>query len=565
MRLRTRIVLVTAGAVLLPTLLLFWWSRDGLPELLLERAAEDLEARARLVAATTAGEPFDDALADRLGEASGLRVTLIGRDGRVLGDSRVSTRRIPSVENHGDRPEVRAALRDSVGTATRPSATVALPLLYVAVPDSRGVVRVATDRSTVTAPADRVGRLALGLGAGTLLLLLVAGALLERFVARPFRRLRRHAEAMAEGAADFRHRPSGDDEPAALARALDRLGDRLDEAGAIRRGEAELQALLDRLEEGLALVDRDGAVLRANRAFREWTGREDVQGEQVATLFRDPEVDDAVEQGLEGEADSRDVELGERTVRLSVRAHPGGVLLVLRDLTRLRKLEGVRRDFVANVSHELKTPLTSVIGYAEPLTEPDTPPDQVRTFAERILANGVRMRRLVEELLDLSRIEGGAWEPEPTRVEIGPLARSVWGELVPVSGEGEEDARLEIDGDGPPAVRADPEALRQILRNLLDNALRHAPESTAVRVATRAEDGGVRVEVSDAGPGIPAKHLERVFERFYRVDAGRSRESGGTGLGLSIVKHLVAAHGGEVGADSRVGEGTTLWFTLPAP
>lgn len=563
MRLRTRVVLAAAGAALLPPLLLFWWSRSELPDLLLERATDDLEARARAVAATAKGEVFDDALADRLAETSGARVTLIAPDGRVLGDSRVSARRIPSVENHRDRPEVRAALRGQVGSATRTSATVALPLLYVAIPDPRGVMRLATSLPETTAAADLVGRMALGLGAGTLLLVILCGALLERFVARPFRRLRRDADALADGTIDLRHRVSGDDEVAALARTLDRLADRLVEAGAAQRGEAELRQLFDRIEEGLALVDLDGTVLRANRAFRDWTGRKDVLETQVGTLFRDPEVGEAVQRGLGGEDISRDVELGERTVRISVRPHAGGALLVGRDLTRLRRLEGVRRDFVANVSHELKTPLTSIIGYAEPLANPEIPGEKVEEFAERILTNGTRMRRLVEDLLDLSRIEGGAWEPEPSRVEIEPVARSVWGELVPATEEW--GARLELDSDDAPAVRTDPEALRQILRNLLDNAARHAPESSVVRVTTRPRDGRVRVEVADAGCGIPPDHRERVFERFYRVDKGRSRDSGGTGLGLSIVKHLVAAHGGEVGVESEVGVGTTVWFTLPAP
>lgn len=563
MRLRIRLLLVAGGAALLPAVLLFWWSRTGLHDRLLARAADDLGARARLAAMTAEGQPFDDALADRLAEAAGVRVTLVDPDGRVVGDSRVPARRISEVESHADRPEVEAALRGRVGSATRTSETVALPLLYVAVPAPRGVVRLATELPEVTAPADRAGRMALALGGGSLLLVLVLGAVLERFVAAPFRSLRADAEALAEGATDLRHRVSGDDEPAVLARTLDLLGDRLEVAEAARRGEVELRELFDRIEEGLALVDGAGSVLRANRAFRAWAGREDVTGQHVATLFRDPEVDEAVERGLDGEEVRREVRLGDRTVRISVRPHGEGALLVLRDLTRLRRLEGVRRDFVANVSHELKTPLTSVIGYAEPLTDPDLPREQVAAFAERILANGTRMRRLVEDLLDLSRIEGGAWEPEPRRVEIAPVARAAWNELGSAPERG--GARLEIACDGAPVVEADPDAVRQILRNLLDNALRHAPESSAVRVASSpAGDDRVRLEVRDEGPGIPADHRERVFERFYRVDPGRSRASGGTGLGLSIVKHLAAAHGGEVGVDSVVGEGTAVWVTLPA-
>ena len=278
-----------------------------------------------------------------------------------------------------------------------------------------------------------------------------------------------------------------------MARALDRLAERLEEADRDRRREEELARVFDRLDEGLALVDGAGEVRRANVPFRDWVGRREVEGERLDSLFRDPEVAEALRSGVRGEPARREIELGERTALVSVRPHGEGAVVVLRDLTRLRRLEGVRRDFVANVSHELKTPLTSVIGYAEPLSDPDLPREQAVEFAERILENGRRMRRLVDDLLDLSRIEAGAWKPEPERVEVGRVARAVWRDLEPAEGRAADFA---VEG-GEATVRADPEALRQILRNLLDNAVRHAPGGTDVLVRC-SPAGGRRSSWSSA-------------------------------------------------------------------
>ena len=564
MTFRRRILLLTLAAALVPAAGLFWWSQARLEDALLERAGATLAAGARAVSTALEDDRLDDRAADRLGRSGGARVTLIGRDGTVLGDSEIPTARLAEVENHADRPEVEAALEGRTGRAVRTSETLAIAYLYVAVPHPDGVVRAAVPLDRVTAPADRVGRAVAAAGAAVFLLLLALTVPLERFAAGPFRRLRRDTRAVAGGEFSLRHRGAGEGEEGEMARALDRLADRLEEAERERRREEELARVFDRLDEGLALVDGGGEVRRANVPFRDWVGRREVEGERLDSLFRDPEVAEALRSGVRGEPARREIELGERTALVSVRPHGEGAVVVLRDLTRLRRLEGVRRDFVANVSHELKTPLTSVIGYAEPLSDPDLPREQAVEFAERILENGRRMRRLVDDLLDLSRIEAGAWKPEPERVEVGRVARAVWRDLEPAEGRAADFA---VEG-GEATVRADPEALRQILRNLLDNAVRHAPGGTDVLVhcspaGGRGEDG-VRIEVSDRGPGIPEAHRGRLFERFYRVDAGRSRAEGGTGLGLSIVKHLVAAHGGEVGVESEVGEGTTVWFTLPA-
>ena len=255
--------------------------------------------------------------------------------------------------------------------------------------------------------------------------------------------------------------------------------------------------------------------------------------------------------------------MGDRTYLLNARPLPaGGTVVVIHDLTRLKRLETVRRDFVANASHELKTPLTAISGYAETLLADQTDPAITRQFLETILANARRMQRLVDDQLDLSRIESGGWLPTREHVAIEPAAREAWGLLV---GAGPARPALVVTLD-PIAnfVTADPDALRQVLGNLLENAARYAPSGT-VTVSARAEPGFTRISISDTGTGITSEHLPRIFERFYRVDPGRSREQGGTGLGLAIVKHLVEGHGGRVEAESELGRGTTIhtWWAAP--
>jgi two-component system phosphate regulon sensor histidine kinase PhoR len=283
-------------------------------------------------------------------------------------------------------------------------------------------------------------------------------------------------------------------------------------------------------------------------------------------LFRQRPARDLVEKSLAGGASAgQEVELDGRTVLLS--GHPlptGGAVLVLHDITGLKRLETVRRDFVANVSHELKTPLTVIRGYAETLLAEETPPDVRKSFVEKVLANAQRMQQLVDDLLDLSRIESGAWAPRPERLALAPLLQDVWASLKPRADALHLAFRSELAADAA-AVTADAPGARQILLNVLDNSVRYTPAGGTITARSSRSAKGVTVEIRDTGIGIPGEHLPRIFERFYRVDAARSRELGGTGLGLAIVKHLVEAHGGRVTAESALGAGTTIRIVFPEP
>lgn len=563
MRLRTRIFLALAVVLAVSFGVVAWWIETGLQDRLERLAAEELRRTASVLAASVR-EPFSDSLAERLGRTAELRVTLLGGDGRVIGDSDVPADRIPRLEGHGDRPEVRAALEGRVGAARRPSATVARPHLYVAVPHPQGVLRVAIPLTGVEAALVRTRRLEfLGIGIGLALAFLLS-SWLAASVRRRLEEIRRAVEAVGtDRDSDLRLEPPRAGSLGRLARSVELLRGRVRDEMADLDGEREqLEALFEGLEDALAVVDARGVVVRANSSFRRWAGRPRVVGERFATLFRSPRMTEAVERARGGRHEIREIGLGEHTLLVSAQPHGDGVLVVLRDLTRLRKLEGVRREFVANVSHELKTPLTSLVGFAEAITGGDLSGDQSAEFGRRILANAMRMRSLVDDLLSLAYVESGAWEPALRTVELPEVARDVWRGLQPLPED--RNIRLRTHEHGLPRVQADPEALRQIFRNLFDNAVRYAPEGSEVVVAGELRGGSVRVEVSDRGPGIPSAHRDRIFERFYRVDPARSREAGGTGLGLAIVKHLVQGHGGEVGVESELGVGTTLWFTLPA-
>jgi signal transduction histidine kinase len=281
-------------------------------------------------------------------------------------------------------------------------------------------------------------------------------------------------------------------------------------------------------------------------------------------LPREGTLRGAISRALKGtETEPEEVTIGETT--LSLTASPlvnGGAVVALFDLTPIRRLEAVRRDFVANVSHELRTPLTIIGGFAETLQDPDIPADKRTTFAKTIFASTQRMQRIVDELLDLSRIESGHWRPRLEPVRIADVGREVFGRVAATAKSKGITLETKVDPAGD-LVYADRTALEQILLNLVENALRHTGEGGRITIKTAPAENGVHVVVNDTGTGIAPEHLPRIFERFYRADRGRSREAGGTGLGLAIVKHLVEAHGGSVAAESVVGAGTTIRVFFP--
>lgn len=568
MKFAGRLVVGTVLILLITVGVLVWTSEVSLRRDLEDDFAVALEREAKLVRAAL---PGDSVLwqreVRRLSAQSDHRITLIDRGGRVLADSDIPPDQLATLENHAQRPEVRSALTGRTGRASRGSASIGTTLLYVAIPGGPGVVRVAADLAQVNQTVRRAQRSVL---IAALFAILIGSALAfvaGRSIARPLTAIASAARAIAAGNLPrFPH--SGIPDIDALVRTLRQmhlqLAERFDE---LRREQAETSAMLESMVEGVIAADGKGRVILANEAARRLLGYgPTVPLPDLPQLFRPKAAREVVEAALGGSAVSgRAVEIDGQSIQASARPLPnGGVVMVLMDQTEMRRLEAVRRDFVANVSHELKTPLTSISGYTETLIadHPDT--TTTAHFLQVIHSNARRMQRLVDSLLDLSRIESGRWQPSSEPVDLGAAAREVW-EGLRDRGEHERVAfESDIAADAA-MVSADADAVRQILTNLLDNALRYTQPAGRIRVQSRREGHEIAISVSDTGSGITREHLGRIFERFYRADPSRSRDEGGTGLGLSIVKHLVEAHGGRVSAESEWGKGTTVTFWLPLP
>jgi two-component system phosphate regulon sensor histidine kinase PhoR len=518
-----------------------------------------------------------DSVADWLGRVAERRVTLIAPDGTVIGDSEVPDVALAGLENHGARPEIRSALAGRLGRAVRLSASVGSKELYMALPAAEGrvVIRLAVPLDEVYATVRRVQRGIFSVGVVALVLTGVLSLGFSIAVTRPLRQLAGVARAMAAGDLSRRARTRHRDEVGELADALDTLANELQRRlGQLEGERAEMQALIDAMEEAVIAVDARGHVRRANPAAqRIFSLGRDPRGLSPQEITRRQPFLELVKRALTG-SPVEPTEFTQDGRHLLATAQPlpsGGAVMVFLDVSALRRLEDVRRDFVANASHELKTPLTAIRGFAETLLDPHLPPELRAQFTQTVKANADRLQRIVDDLLDLSRIETGGWRVQPEIVSIPEIAAEAWALLQAAADA--KGARLRVNVPNEcEFVDADPSALRQILSNLFGNSLRYIPEGgelelSASPVAAPPSDGRAWVEIAvhDNGAGISSAHLPRIFERFYRADAARSREEGGTGLGLAIVKHLVEGHGGTIQAQSELGRGTTIRFTLPVP
>ena len=554
---------------------------------LLDRIRDDLFARVSLVEQAARGQTdLDrahwDALADELGSRANGRVTFIGADGVVLGDSQISLEGLAEVENHRDRPEVAAALAGDRGWSTRNSATVHERLMYAALPlalpgGTRGAARLAVPLDEVDAGVRKLRHIlwaALGLA---LFVAVVLSSAAAQMLSRALGRMTEAAQRMAAGDLAVRMRPSGTDEIAELGRALDAMAGNLATTLTALRTERDLlEVILQSMQEGVLVLDQESRMLLVNPALRAtFSLAPDAEGRAALELIRNAELQSILDRARKGSgAVTGEIEItGPKPRRLLVHAaslpplnaKSQGLLAVFVDVSEIRRLETLRKDFVANVSHELRTPITAVRSAVDTLRLTlERDPGASDRFIDIIDRNAQRLGALVEDLLDLSRIESKEYRPDAAPVPVRTLSEQVLSLLRPRIEEKSFDVVNEIPGDLPSA-RADRKALEQVFTNLLDNAIKYCGSGTQIRLRARlaAPGNALRVEIADSGPGIEPRHLPRLFERFYRVDSGRSRDMGGTGLGLSIVKHLVEAMGGTIGVESIPGRGATFWFTLP--
>jgi two-component system phosphate regulon sensor histidine kinase PhoR len=576
---RGRLFAISLGVIAIAVTVLNLYVSGELRTAIEDRTAGDLAVRAQLTGRQVeSAAPGTDwqGFAEELGRNALSRATLIAADGTVIGDSDVSRADLPRVENHASRPEVVEALRVGRGTATRKSVTVHDEFLYVAIPvqsPAVRVVRLATSLAPVETAVTRARHI---MWVGTMLALVVAAVLSSagsHIVAKSIRKLRTTAVAMLDDLS-VRTRMRANDEVGALAEALDRLADNLHRTVQNLGSERDrLAGILETMAEGVLLTDPKGRIILANSSLRSMVGASgQLIGKEPIEAIRNDELAEMIgsvarkQRPATGEVDL----IGIVPRRVLVRAAPLtgrgnlGVVAVLSDVTDLRRLETLRRDFVANVSHELRTPIAAIRAAAETL-EGGAVDDTVaaRDFVGMISRHAERLHELVEDLLELSRIEAQKLDLKPTLIDATELLDHMVG-LYALSASRHG---IDLSAERCPrtlAVTADRRALEQILSNLIDNAIKYASAGASVTLSAAQREGDVVIAVADTGPGIAAKHLPRLFERFYRVDRGRSRDVGGTGLGLSIVKHLTEALGGHVMVESLPGVGSTFTVHLPA-
>jgi two-component system phosphate regulon sensor histidine kinase PhoR len=573
-----------AGLVVLVVLVWGAVAERGIRRAELERVSRSLEQRAALLGELVRDIPFEvaqrarlDAVADRAASGAEVRVTLIDPDGAVLGDSDVPLARLPGVENHADRPEVRVALAGAVGSNTRRSATVGRDLFYLATPhEGGGVVRVAVELSDLEAAVAQLRRELVLAGSVGLCVALVLAYAFSWLTLRPIREMRRVAASIAGGRLDDRLPLGSGDELADLGHAINQMAEqlrlRLEE---VTREKEQLSAVLERMVEGVLVVDVKGTVLLANHRLREFYGASaDIAGRPLLDSIRDAELDDIVARASQTD----EVVAHELTVdgalprTLSVYAarfpsggaRRAGTVVVFHDVTELMRLENVRRDFVANASHELRTPLAAIRGFAETLLgNGELAETDRRSYLEVIDRHAQRLGNIVSDLLELSKIESRKSRLTPQALDAGDVARELVQDWEPRIHE--QRIHVAVREEGDTRVWADRQALEQVLSNLLDNALKYSEADAQVEILVKGAEGRVSIQVRDTGIGIPSDDLARIFERFYRVDKARSRALGGTGLGLSIVKHLVQRMEGTVRVESELGAGSTFSLDLPAP
>jgi two-component system phosphate regulon sensor histidine kinase PhoR len=564
-----------------------WYASSALRTFCLEQTKADLQSRAVLVEdlflSKIVKSDFQqiDALCKELGQKASTRITVILPDGKVAGDSDESPQKM---DNHADRLEVIEAMAGHTGSSERYSYTLKESRMYVAVPLKQGektigVLRTSVSMSVVDRAVAAIQmRIAMG---GIMTAIVMAGISLwiSRRITRPLEHLRIGARRFARGNLMHKLPLAGSQEICDLADALNQMAAELDEKiRDIVEQRNEREAILSSMVEGVLAVDTQERLIRLNQTAARLIGVDPAraQGRMLQEVVRNLDLQQLVANVLAMQKPQEDEILlhdnggGERylhahgTILRDAREKEAGALVVLHEVTRLKKLEKVRRDFVANVSHELRTPVTSIKGFVETLLDGAmNNPHELQRFLQIVATQTDRLNAIIEDLLTLSRIEQ---ETEKAEIVLAPGSiRNVLCTAIEVCQmkASDKNIRIELNCEETLQAQINPPLLEQAIINLIDNAVKYSPPGQAIHLSANSTDEGVVIQVRDHGCGIGREHLPRIFERFYRVDKARSRKLGGTGLGLAIVKHIAQAHGGRASVESSVGEGSAFFILLP--
>lgn len=569
--------------ILLSLFILSWLTAGIVKQLYLDRVKADLEVRCRLLLirmdtdAPLMNRNSLQPLAESLSAETGSRFTVILPDGTVTADSESDP---SAMDNHLSRPEIAAALQGKTGTRTRYSYTVGQNMMYVAVPVIRessiaGVVRGAVSVSDLAVSLRtlyrRIGLVGLLLALGIAILNLI----LTWRIQKPLNEL--HQTAQKIGAGDLSHRVhlARPREFVTLANTMNEMAETLqDRVDAVTRQRNEFESILTGMQEGILLVDTDERLIQINRAARLLFGvSEKAENVPVQEVIRNTDIIQFIRDSLtRSRPMDMEITLQRRPERiLQMHATPlyngpeqTGAVIVLNDITRFRNLENIRREFVANVSHELKTPITAIKGSVETLLDEKKPDAKTSArFLEIIQKHAQRLHLIIEDLLSLSRLESQG-EKTPIEMKPGDVKRVVEEAVTVCRNKARENkVHLKLEAEEPLPRVINAPLLEEAVVNLIDNAVKYSENGKTVTVRVFRENHSICIQVEDQGCGIAAEHVPRIFERFYRVDRARSRAVGGTGLGLAIVKHIVQVHGGEVSVESRENEGSTFRIVLP--